>query len=933
MSLLCLSVLILLVSHQISIIAAINTSFPLSTLSGYNVSNTAGGVMSGIYNNTLYAVLAKTSITLDLSHINSNTLITNKSITFTNNPVWELKLLGTDGGWNSISLAAYSMTTIMNLIYYLFPNDDTPSTILIFDMDSNNWTHKSPQIFPNNTVYQIATHGCQIQQNPYIYVIGGKYPKKTNQYTEPTNQFLRFDTENCIITILQNMSTSRSAPSCFLYDDQLYAMGGLGDSGPTNVIEVYNITNDTWSDYGATLNNKRYLSFSFVHPNNKWIITIGGKCNGLTNNICPSEYFEPNTGIIIQDDNKKYNANCFGNVIWKYSDYLTIVFLYGGRTSQNSHERHDVKYMVLSVDDYIEGLQSTNNPSISPSINPTTMSPTQHPITIIDYEVIGLFARFEWNVSNITQSLYNLVIINTTKFNQLMKKNILNHYGIDYDDINDDVILMLMDLYHNETSSNWMNITYNITNYNKQIGNMLNYLNSNQFGNSLTININKEYYHNSSINAVISTTTTAKQYKSFLPPPFDAHLLLTLKNPVSISCLCFVFVLCIILLMGYIHGQKPLKMNKIFKFGITDSFKLTRVISFLLNTIMFMTTMNTIYGYIYFYTYYNYHVQLLIIGILCLLIVIIKISLNLHYFMYWFQGDLIAVDTDYAVQKWVKKNLRYLYMLSIISCSLYASISFANCHLFGLQWFEMGLSDVQMEKFKRIHNRKLLCLSVVNICIYFYAIYYLFMINYDGTGTIKQFTILCILCTVIKLLSNLSTITKDNSLYGTKRFEIRIECHGNDIEKIKERKGLTKNIIKNTAEYLELSASQLEIVNITNKNNGILLRFMYNNIIDSNGNSANKVTIVNKNTDDSFMERLLTSTDDINSIVVLLEQLETDDGYRLNIQNCYELENIPLNVSCNLIHDYHLSDLNNVQNRSRVDFSDDKPRKLHKMTI
>ena len=152
--------------------------------------------------------------------------------------------------------------------------------------------------------------------------------------------------------------------------------------------------------------------------------------------------------------------------------------------------------------------------------------------------------------------------------------------------------------------------------------------------------------------------------------------------------------------MGHAHGKNPVKFNKLCKFGIADNFKLNRVISFLFNMFMFMNTINTTYGYIYFYTY----LPLLIIGLLSLFVIVISSLIHLHYFMYRFQNDLAAMDAEYGVNKWIKNNLKYLVILSIISCSLCSAICFANCHLFCFKWFMMGLSDVQILSFVKLQR-------------------------------------------------------------------------------------------------------------------------------------------------------------------------------------------------------------------------------------
>ena len=217
--------LLLVLLYELFGFSALNTSLELSTLNGFDLTIDAGlGAMNGFYNNTLYAVVNKTSMTLDFSNIDSNVLITNKSITFTNNLSWTAKYLSTDGGWNTQTYESgiYSTASITNMVYYLFPNDERPSTMLVFDMKTNDWISKSPQILPNNTDYKVAGLGFPIAQDKYIYLIGGDTLPFGITKKGYTGQLLRFDTENYIIDVLSSMNSARSRSSItFSFDVEL----------------------------------------------------------------------------------------------------------------------------------------------------------------------------------------------------------------------------------------------------------------------------------------------------------------------------------------------------------------------------------------------------------------------------------------------------------------------------------------------------------------------------------------------------------------------------------------------------------------------------------------------------------------------------------------------------------------------------------------
>ena len=118
-----------------------------------------------------------------------------------------------------------------------------------------------------------------------------------------------------------------------------------------------------------------------------------------------------------------------------------------------------------------------------------------------------------------------------------------------------------------------------------------------------------------------------------------------------------------------------------------------------------------------------------------LLILAIKISLNLYYVLRTFHDDLVAVKADNSVVHWVDHNLKYLGIFCVISCSSYSAISVSNCYLFGWKWCSMGLTDIQLAKFRFPNRNTILFLSGVTFCVHSDALY-------DGSDSIKAYAII-----------------------------------------------------------------------------------------------------------------------------------------------------------------------------------------------
>eukprot|EP01084_Bolivina_argentea_P007875 14783_1 len=238
---------------------------------------------------------------------------------------------------------------------------------------------------------------------------------------------------------------------------------------------------------------------------------------------------------------------------------------------------------------------TTINPTTNPTINPTRL-PTTYPTpkqTIslnINHQTIGLLLEIEYYTTkriNETHTFYDLVVLNKTKFTNIIQNIISDHYD---DMVENDIVLIFGDIaiISSSTQSITIEIIHNITNYNPEISDLLSYCNSTEFKTNLSEDLNAVYYSDSATNSVLVTTSETNQYSSFLPAPFDLKLILKINNAFTMILLSITALLIFIILFGIIHKKCPLHLNTICKLNITDKFSVLRVLSFLFQTICSM---------------------------------------------------------------------------------------------------------------------------------------------------------------------------------------------------------------------------------------------------------------------------------------------------------------------------------------------------------
>ena len=340
----------------------------------YSLPTFSYGGMGAIFNNTLYAINGRnctsTSIrschplssavafTLDLSNGITFDPQNRKKFTFNNNPFWQtipIQLPSTSESSTVYTLAGTSSYTQLNqYVWNVFPGYaalQANNEIIKYDLLKNQYitsninTHDYYALIEESRNLVDACNTNDGASN--LYVIGGQ-----NDDLIESKQAYKLEIINDIWTKLEDAPIAIKGSSCVVLNGYLYVMGGVNASdSKIDTIQVYDIANYIWDISNVTMIQRRHRSVSYVHPNQEWIVTIGGRDE--LDGACVTEYYEPNSELVVSVGNQYYNKQFYSS-IWRYSPEIYIVFMYGGFI--NGTVRDGMEYLVLHHDDVVDGL-------------------------------------------------------------------------------------------------------------------------------------------------------------------------------------------------------------------------------------------------------------------------------------------------------------------------------------------------------------------------------------------------------------------------------------------------------------------------------------------------------------------------------------------------------------------------------------------------
>ena len=187
-----------------------------------------------------------------------------------------------------------------------------PRTALVYDRSSGEWT----QIPLCNNKIRWAHTSCIVDGK--LYVIGG------NDSSRTLSSMDMFDPNTGEWVSKNAMPTDRGLLACASIDGKIYVMGGLRgltsnlDYGGLSTVEVYNTTNDTWTQL-ADMPTKRW-GHSAVALNGK-IYVFGGR--SVSTPYTSVEMYDPQTNTWTTKSNMPTARYCLTTCLF-YDNIFAI---------------------------------------------------------------------------------------------------------------------------------------------------------------------------------------------------------------------------------------------------------------------------------------------------------------------------------------------------------------------------------------------------------------------------------------------------------------------------------------------------------------------------------------------------------------------------------------------------------------------------------
>eukprot|EP01084_Bolivina_argentea_P283275 485098_1 len=226
----------------------------------------------------------------------------------------------------------------------------------------------------------------------------------------------------------------------------------------------------------------------------------------------------------------------------------------------------------------------TNYPTITPTRNPTHTFIEQCEVIILNLTI----------TSN-NNSLYYLISVNKTKFGNIIKNNINNYYFSDSNEIN--TVFNSLE----QENNNSLRVSFDVRNCDLNVRTLKKYFISNKFNRTMNDDINDGYYNGYNDGATITAVST--KTISYLPPPINFSLF-SVNNPLTIVLLSIIAIFIMIVFTAFCQNKNPENCSKCCCV-MTDNFKPSRVVFFIVAVFTSFNNLNTSYAYFYGYTFQN----------------------------------------------------------------------------------------------------------------------------------------------------------------------------------------------------------------------------------------------------------------------------------------------------------------------------------------
>eukprot|EP01083_Nonionella_stella_P265783 899899_1 len=478
-------------------------------------------------------------------------------------------------------------------------------------------------------------------------------------------------------------------------------------------------------------------------------------------------------------------------------------------------------YPTFDPSDY-PTIDPSKTPTESPSQNPT-FTPTEKPTEDFgkkhkDCErlkvALTLILQNTTNNEN-EDTFYYVVKGNPSKMTTIIKRNIDS--VSDNDSFADHLNIELIDVAN--PSLNRVKLNYNITNCNNHIVVDV-YLNSSNFTEELTDDINQEYGN------IVADITT--HIVHILPPPLDLEDL-SVSNPVTWALAVAFILLVIFFICSSCHNNVCDVLSCLPWFHAVDESKPGNVLFFVLTVGTFFFQCNNIYVLSYYYVNNMDRSSIILSSAIILsAIVFIQIIIQpLFAACYTFKFTKSEHPTEYEElcnTYWSGRKGAILFLI-IISGSFYMTLELLNSRVFGVELFWMGMTETSLKQygiFQKIGTLLLFMSTVIHM---------LCSIHFHTIGHDKEISGFFIAALVAHSLSSIHEIgvhCSEPLEHQHYDFVLSVVVDDKEDRKtLEENAGKTKELRRELAMELEVEMDKIQIGKVQRTGTGIKIYAQY----------------------------------------------------------------------------------------------------------
>ena len=157
------------------------------------------------------------------------------------------------------------------------------NAVEVYDPQTNQWGTKAA--LPTR-----LHHAGAASVGGKLYVVGG-FTRSFLAFWTPVATAYRYDPATDLWTELAPLPTPRGALAVAVSAGKVYAVGGIGEEGNSDAVEMYDPATNTWSIKAPLPTPRDHLAAVFVSGH---LYAIGGRLNGsYSRNLAVTEVYDP----------------------------------------------------------------------------------------------------------------------------------------------------------------------------------------------------------------------------------------------------------------------------------------------------------------------------------------------------------------------------------------------------------------------------------------------------------------------------------------------------------------------------------------------------------------------------------------------------------------------------------------------------------------